>query len=352
VPRQFRSVTLNNQEEKLMKTTVSASVWLLIVALVLGLVPGPAVALDNSAGEDKPVRLRVTARFSPIGAIVGNLTGPAAAKIDGRIAAAQQPIWGGELVQATTDTTVRVSFDSTGEAALAKGTSARFGVVPADDGMQVLVASIIRGGVSFKLRPDAGAYVEAVGFAFAASPGARFTVGVLDGKAILKVVSGNVEAPPPGAQQKYILRPPAGQGGSISVAARSTRQVQIQVTDENDRPVPDLAILFSLGDPCLGTLGLGVAAGSTFTEKTDNRGIATVPFIAGAAKCAGTLIAKVQGTDFAYTYRVQVQSKGFWNTQNSLIVAGIAAAGLTTGIIISNQGGDPVQPVPPPKVNP
>src|SRR5436853_1895663 len=47
-------------------------------------------------------------------------------------------------------------------------------------------------------------------------------------------------APP----HRYTLRPPAGQGSSLSVAARSTRQIQIQVTDENDKPVADLAILF------------------------------------------------------------------------------------------------------------
>lgn len=335
-----------------MKTTLSATVWLLIVALVLGLAPGHVAALDHSAREDKPIRLRVTARFSPIGAIVGNLTEPRAAMIDGRVAAGEQPIWGGELIQAPADATVRVSFDSTGEAALAKGTSARFGVVPADDGMQVLVASIVRGGVNFKLRPEAGAYVEAAGSAFAASPGARFSVGVVDGYPMLRVSSGHVEAPAQVPQPRYILRPPAGQGGSISVAARSTRQVQIQVTDENDRPVADLPILFSLGDPCLGTLGLGVAAGSTFTEKTDNQGIATVPFTVGAVKCAGTLIAKIQGTELTYTYRVQVQSKGFWNTQNSVIVAALIAAGLVTVLVVVDGSDEPVRAVPPPVVNP
>ncbi len=335
-----------------MKTTLSATVWLLVVALVLGLAPGHVAALNHSAGEDNPIRLRVTARFSPIGAIVGNLIEPGAAMIDGRIAAGEQPIWGGELIQAPADATVRVSFDSTGEAALSKGTSARFGVVPADDGRQVLVASIVRGGVNFKLRPEAGAYVEAAGSGFAASPGSRFSVGVLDGYPVLKVASGHVEMPAQAAQPRYILRPPAGQGGSISVAARSTRQVQIQVTDENDRPVADIPILFSLGDPCLGTLGLGVAAGSTFTEKTDSRGIATVPLIVGAAKCAGTLIAKIQGTDITYTYRVQVQSQGFWTMQNSLIVAGLVAAGLVTGLIVANASDEPVRAVPPPVVNP
>lgn len=339
-----------------MKTTLSATVRLLIVALVLGLTPVPAAALDNTAGEDRPIHLRVTARFSPIGAIVGNVTGPAAAMIDGRIASGEQPIWGGELIQSPNETTVRVSFDSTGEAALAGGASARFGVVQADDGTQVLVTSIVRGGVNFKLRPEAGAYVEAAGSAFAASPGARFTVGVVDGNAALRIVSGAVETQPTAAQQKYILRPPAGQGGSISVAARATRQVQIQVTDENDKPVADLPILFSLANPCLGTLGLGVAAGATFIGKTDNKGIATVPFIVGAAKCAGSIIAKVQGTDISYTYKVQVKSpQNFLSPRNSLIIGAVAAGAALGGLAaagVFSGSNDPVQPVPPPKVNP
>lgn len=335
-----------------MKTTLSATVWLLVVALVLGLVPGPVAAFDYGVREDKPIRLRVTARFSPIGALVGNLTEPGAARIDGRVAAGEQAVWGGELIQAPATATVRVSFDSTGEAGLARNTLARFGVVPGDDGMHVLVASIVRGGVNFRLRPEAGAYVEAAGSGFTASPGSRFAVGVIDGLPVLTVASGHVEAPAQVPQPRYILRPPAGQGGSISVAARSTRQVQIQVTDENNRPVADLPILFSLGDPCLGTLGLGVAAGDSFTEKTDSQGIATVPFTVGAVKCAGTLIARVQGTDITYTYRVEVKNESFWSTKNTLIVAGVVAAALITVIIVTSGDDDPVRAVPPPEVNP
>jgi hypothetical protein len=128
------------------------------------------------------------------------------------------------------------------------------------------------------------------------------------------------------------------------------------VTDENDKPVADLPIIFSLSDSCLGTLGLGVAAGATFTQKTDNRGIAVVPFSVGAAKCAGTLIAKVQGSDASYTYRVQVNSATtFWTARNTLIVAGVAAAGVVGGLAAAGAFGgssEQVTPVPPPRVNP
>jgi hypothetical protein len=115
-------------------------------------------------------------------------------------------------------------------------------------------------------------------------------------------------APP----HRYTLRPPAGQGSSLSVAARSTRQLQIQVTDENDKPVADLAILFSLSDACLGTLGVGVGAGTTAREKTDNRGIATIPWVVGAAKCAGAIAAMVEGTTFAFTYQVAIRAVAGW----------------------------------------
>ena len=154
------------------------------------------------------------------------------------------------------------------------------------------------------------------------SPNAHFRINVKEGHAALARIAGTVTVEQPTAQQRYTLRPPAGQGSTLSVSARSTRQIQIQVTDENDRPVPDLAILFSLGDPCLGTIGLGAAAGTLFTSKTDNRGIAAVPWITGAAKCAGTIIAKVEGTENSFTYRAQVStSSRFWNARNITILS-------------------------------
>jgi hypothetical protein len=169
-------------------------------------------------------------------------------------------------------------------------------------------------------------------------------------------MAGTVTVEQPTIQQRYTLRPPAGQGSTLSVSARSTRQIQIQVTDENDRPVPDLPILFSLGDPCLGSIGLGAAAGTLFTSKTDNRGIAAVPWIAGTAKCAGTIIAKVEGTENSFTYRAQVSSSsGFWTARNTtIVIAAAAAAGIGIGLAVANSGNDqePIRQVPPPRVVP
>jgi hypothetical protein len=129
----------------------------------------------------------------------------------------------------------------------------------------------------------------------------------------------------------------------------------VQVTDKNDNPLPDLPVLFSLGDPCLGSLGLGVAAGATFRQKTDKRGIASVPLITGAARCAASILVKVEGTNASVSIQTNVvQNRGFWNTQNTLlVVAAAAAAGIATGFVVANSGSkEPIRPVPPPKVTP
>jgi hypothetical protein len=149
-------------------------------------------------------------------------------------------------------------------------------------------------------------------------------------------------------------------GSQLSVRARSTRQVQVQVTDKNDKPLPDLPVLFTLGNPCLGSLGLGALAGLTLVQKTDKRGIAAVPLVAGAAKCAASIIARVEGTNASVTIQTNVQSGArFWNTQNSaLVAAAAAAAGVGIGLGVTNSAGGAaaagkkLTPVPPPGVKP
>ena len=223
------------------------------------------------------------------------------------------------------------------------------------------IASLLRGNVAVELHSDAGAYVEAAGSRFTASRGASFRIGMQEGRAVLYTITGTVNTEVQQGRPNYKIRPvdelgrPVDLGRTLSVRARSTRNFQIQVTDENDKPIPDLPILFSLGSPCLGSLGIGAAAGSDFRKKTDNKGIAGVPFTVGAAKCVGSLIAKVEGTNTEFTQQVGVQRHSFWNTQNSLIVAGIVGAAVLASVLIINSGGNDnqrIQPVPPPVVKP
>jgi hypothetical protein len=283
--------------------------------------------------------------------------------INGKQVVGENFLWGGELIEATRGTATSVSFDSIGSVTLAEGAAARFSATrsSADEaGRRVLIASLVRGNVEIALHPDAGAYVEAGGSRFSAMRGASFRIGIQSGRAVLNTISGTVNAEVQQGRPNYKIRPvdelgrPVDLGRTLSVRARSTRNFQIQVTDENDKPIPDLPILFSLGSPCLGSLGLGAGAGTSFKKNTDNKGIAGVPFLVGAAKCVGSLTAKVEGTSTEFTQEVGVQQKSFWNTQNSLIIAGLVGAGVLASILIINSGGDDqrIQPVPPPVVKP
>lgn len=336
-----------------------AMALLLAFVLITGMAPKSAFADGDSTDTERPIRLYASARFGPIGSITDTSFAKQPVVINGRAVYGEQMIWGGEFIQSRAGQSVRVSFDSIGTVILADNAMVRFGTshgTPGETGRNVLIASLMNGSLSVKLDEDAGAHIEAGGSRFTASQNAQFRVNVNQGRAALAHTAGTVTVEQPTVQQKFTLRPPAGQGSTLSVSARSTRQIQIQVTDENDRPVPDLPILFSLGDPCLGSIGLGAGAGTLFTSKTDNRGVATVPWIAGAAKCAGTIVAKVEGTENSFTYRAQVaSSSGFWTARNTtLVIAAAAAAGIITGVVVANNGNgdEPIRQVPPPQVEP
>ena len=339
------------------KIRYSAIGMSLIAVLMISSLPRNVHAAGGGDGEPR-IRLHATAFDGPIGSV--NSFG--SINLNGRKVTGEELLWGGELIEAAHGTGTSASFDSIGSVTLGEGAAARFSAAHSsteDAGRRVLVASLVRGNVAIELHSDAGAYVEAGTARFTALRGASFRIAMHDGRAVLNTISGTVNIEQQG-RPTYKIRPvddlgrPVDLGRTLSVRARSTRNFQIQVTDENDKPIPDLPILFSLGNPCLGSLGLGAAAGSSFRKKTDNKGIAAVPFVVGAAKCIGSLSAKVEGTNTEFTQEVGVQRHSFWNTQNSLIIAGIVGAGILASVLIINSGGNdqPIRPVPPPVVKP
>ncbi|HVF91947.1 MAG TPA: hypothetical protein VNH22_17910 [Blastocatellia bacterium] len=321
------------------------------LALVLTTCLGarPASASGEEEG-DGPIRLYTTAMAGPIGSI--NSAGQVA--IDGRPFIGSRSLWGGEVIQAPPDRSVRIGFDGIGQVTLNRGAQARFSAGRAESQL-VLVASILSGDVKISLLQEAGAYVRASGSTFTASRGADFLVGVREGEASLSTLSGVVEPGGQAAQRQYKLRP-VGLGSSISVRARSTRQIQIQVTDENDKPVPDLPVLFLLGGAggqSAGSLSAGAVAGSSVTATTNGQGLATVSFTAGPNSTTDSLTARVEGTDNSTTLQINVsRGVGFWSTRNSLIILGAVAAVGGAAVAASGDGNGELRPVPPPVVNP
>jgi hypothetical protein len=249
---------------------------------------------------------------------------------------------------------VRIGFDRIGQVTLNRGALARFSTGRAES-QPVLIASVLTGDVKISLEQDAGAYVRASGSTFTAARGASFHVGVREGEASLSTLSGVVETGSQAAQRQYRLRP-VGLGSNLSVRARSTRQIQIQVTDENDDPVPDLPVLFLLGGAggqTAGSLSAGALAGASVTATTNAQGLATVTFTAGPNPVSGSLTATVEGTNSSTTLQIDVsRSIGFWSARNSLIIMGAVAAAGTTAVILTGNGNDQLRPLPPPEVNP
>lgn len=342
----------------------SHTTGLALLAVIASLIPAPVRASGNGLDGEKPVRLYASERFGPIGSIKLNSINASDVSVDGRRSQGETAIWGGELIRVLDDRRVRVAFESLGEVTLSRGATVRFIAgrgTRNETGYDVLIASLEQGSLDLKLNRDAGAYIEASGSTFTAEPGARFGVGVRDARASLIRLAGDVSVQDQPVPQDVKIRlvdelgRPVSSGSQLSVRARSTRQVQVQVTDQNDKPLPDLPVLFSLGNPCLGSLGLGVAAAASFRQKTDKRGIATVPFVAGAAKCAASILIKVEGTNASVSVQTSVvQSKGFLNTQNTLIIVGVAAAaGIAAGLVVANSGStEPIRAVPPPNIKP
>lgn len=231
------------------------ALWSIILILTTSMATTSGAAGGNNPYDDSPIRLHTTAMVGPIGAISSAGT----FAVNGRIAQGEQLLWGGELLEAPVNSGASVSLDSIGQMNITKGAAVRFATAQSGDylsGNRVLVASIIRGDMTVTLDEAAGAYVEAGVSSFIASQGAKFKVSVHYGLAVVNTMSGTVYEQQT-AQRRYELRP-VGSGASISVRTRSTRQLQIQVTDENDKPVPDIPVIFALGTAggkALGSLG-------------------------------------------------------------------------------------------------
>src|SRR5215813_11494274 len=95
-------------------------VLLLIFAVITNLSPRLARADKND--EEKPIKLYAIASMSPIG--IAHSSGKM--HINGRLLVGEEPVWGGELVQAPLDANLTLLLDDIGQVTLKKGSIARF----------------------------------------------------------------------------------------------------------------------------------------------------------------------------------------------------------------------------------
>jgi hypothetical protein len=328
----------------------------LVMVSIFSLTSVTIWAEDGAARRERPIRLYARACFEPIGTAEsqGELT------INGRAAYGKQQIWGNELLCAPLGGVATVKVNSICRVTLFGGAIVRIttSLATLDDEIShpVLVASLTRGEMSVKLDQDACGYVEAAGSFVTTSSGAAFRVGVREGIIAIDTTSGNVEVSPLGLQDAprkmtygetkpdpvlgstFLVLPPI-----LDVDARSTRDIQTRVTDANDKPIPDLPVLFAVS-----AKGVGIFPGgaTTFTTTTNAQGIASGPFTAGSSGARGAVTTSVPGTDVSQSIEVNVKKK-FWTREK--MVAGLAVIPLL--IIIADPGPTgPLRQVPPPEI--
>lgn len=327
----------------------------LAVVLTISLILTPAMADDSSSKPERPIRLYATATVGPI----GKVQALAPVSINGRARGGERFIWGGEMLQ-TFETAVQLEFEQFGRVTLARGAMARFASARSfEDGTSgnVLIVSLIRGAVTLKLGPDSGGYAEAGGSVFTASRGAAFKLEVNEGTPVLTTSAGKVrtdQLPQSDLKIQVVdeLGRPVTSGAMLSVRARSTRQLQVRVTDKNDRPVPDVPVIFLVGGSGGGTLGSGAAAGASVTASTNAQGIATTSFTAGPTPASTSVTSTIAGTTTSTTIGVSTTAAAGILTGTTLAIIGAAVAGGTVAAVVAvkkSQGNnkEPVTALPP-----
>lgn len=337
----------------------SLAASLLLAVLTASLLPTPALADDSSSQPVSPIRLYATAMAGPI----GKFQTLSPVSLNGRVYRGEHFIWSGDMLQSF-DTGAQLEFEQLGRVILARGAAARFASARASfedkASGRVLIVSLISGAVTLKLGADAGAYVEAGGSLYTASRGAAFRLRLSEGRAELTTIAGKIQAEQ-AAQSDFKIQVvdelgrPVASGAQLSVRARSTRQIQVRVTDKNDRPVPDTAVIFLLGGQGGGTLGSGATSGTSVTVSTNAQGIATTSFTAGPTSASASVTATVAGTSASTTIGVSTTVAAGILTGTTLgIVAAAVAGGAVAAVVAVRQLQDNKEPVTalPPNITP
>ncbi|MEW6130836.1 MAG: hypothetical protein AB1757_27650 [Acidobacteriota bacterium] len=334
-------------KHKFTATTLSVLLGFCLVVLSL------PKAVAAKSGDDEPViRLRANPGIAPL----GKLYSLGAISINGKPTSGEQFIWGGELLQAFSQS-ANVRVEAVAELTLKRGAMVRLATSNTyqnESSRGVLVASLLTGDLNIRLEDGVSAYIQAGASIITASNGAAFKVTTREGRATAEASRGTVEIAQT-TQPRFTVKP-IGMGATNSVVARSTRQLQVQVTDENDKPVPDIPIIFALGATGSGTLGSGSSAGTTLTVRTDAQGMARAQFNAGDAGTSTDISATVEGTRYSWTgtFSAVKAAAGFWNPLTTTLVVAGAAVGVGLGVYYGTRdnNNDPIRQSGNPDVRP
>ncbi len=327
-----------------MRKNKFTTVMLIMTLLLTALAPVTLLARPASGA---PLRPAGAVAAAPIGSVESLEP----IQINGAVSGQQSLLWNGDLIRSAAGASVQVLLSSIGKVTLRGNSAVK---LTTNATTQMLRADIVSGELQVTLKPESSATLEVAGVTFMTTKGAQVRAGMRDGQPIVTATTGHVvalgnfgllsvaEAAVVAQQQtaprKYLIKP-LNLGTNTEIRARSTRNLQIRVTDENDRPVPDAPILFLLGGGGSGGSvggGAGTLAGQTSVRVTTNsQGVAQVNFTASDTVGSSTRIeARVEGSDAVWqgTLSIVRAAAGFWSPQNSVPIFSVLGAAVGVGI--------------------
>lgn len=318
------------------KFTIGLLIWAVLLA------PLTALARPNTSTNTSTTNVRVKA------APIGSVESLEPVQINGSSIGQQSLLWNGDLVRSAAGASTQVVLSSIGKVTLRGGAAVK---LTTNAGTQTLQAQVLNGELQVALKAESSATLEIAGTTFVTTKGAQFRAGLRDGQAVALATEGRVVSlgnfgllsteeiaalmQQQVAPRKYLIKP-LNLGTNTEIRARSTRNLQVQVTDENDRPVPDAPVLFLLGGGGPGGSNAGTLAGQTTLRTTTNaQGIADVNFTASDSVGSSTQIeVRVEGSDAVWqgTLSVVRAAAGFWSPQNAVPIFSVIGAAVGVGI--------------------
>ena len=124
-----------------------------------------------------------------------------------------------------------------------------------------------------------------------------------------------------------------------NVKSGTSQDLRFVVTDRTGKAIPGVPVVFTLNaedGQFAGLFTVNGQAGKTFSARSDEKGVVTVPFTAGRAKGSTSISAVVAGNNDAGSNVVVVgdKDKGFWTKDHALPVFGVIAGAVVAGIVV------------------
>jgi hypothetical protein len=343
------------EKERKMGLNVNALKRCLGTGLVLSLLTPASVAFASDKRAQQPAEDRPDITLYGEAYSTWQLTATGNVAVDGRSVQTYDRLEHGSRIVVGAQSSARAEIKDVGRITIAPRTEVILDMVD-----NTIVAKMLEGAMKVEVAAKFATYVETPGNRIVSYPGAfasyRVKADPLAGTSVEKAL-GDVEVLAANDDDsEWDIDVPDGDT-DYHVKANKTQTLRVEV-ERGDSDVANQPVVFAITTALEGASGRFTEGVQRITTTTDNDGVATVEFEAGAAQGVVYVEVFVPGTDAHETLHVYIDAKEktFWNpTTTALYIALGAGAIAGTVIAINNRGSDDRNPniiVNPPVVNP